>query len=773
MGDSTIGRYRLEEEIGSGGMGVVYRASDPQLQRTVAVKLIARSLAGDPASRDRLLHEARAASALNHPNICTVYEVGEAQGAPFLVMEFVEGRPLSTAIPQGGLPPETVVRYGIQIADALAHAHARGVIHRDLKSANIVVTTDGRAKVLDFGLAERLKPAELSDLTQSQASIGGVAGTLHYIAPEVLRGGRADARSDIWALGVLLHELAGGQLPFQGHTGFELTASILREPPRPLPPAAGAGLRGVIQRCLHKEPDHRYQHAGEVRAALEAIQPHQAVLPPAAPSPRRMAGRVGLVAALAAVLVASSWALFMQRSGVDSIAVLPFANVSGEQSAQLLTMGLSETLINNFSKLPDVRVVPRSISSRYSGKDADAQQAGKELGVAAVLTGRVLVRDGRVNVQAELVDVRRGSQFWGQQYEGSVGELLGIQEAIAREVGARLRGGGSDERRTRAARRPTANPAAYEAYLLGQSNWSRRKEDSNDLAIKYFTEAIRLDPEYALAYAGLANAYSIEGYYNWDRPSETFGKARGVAQRAVELDPDAAESHFALAFAKLNYDFDIKTSTAGFRRALEISPNNASIRFWRSLLFLAESQPDAAVSEARQALEIDPFWQLTSGGLAWAQYHTRRYDEAIAQATKTVEMEPNWVLPHGILGAAYTQKGDYTRAIAAFEKSIETASPITLMTPALGYTLARAGRRAEAEKFLAELDALAAKRYVPAYYIATTYAGLGDPQRAMEWLERAYRDRSHWLLYLKTDPMLDEVREHQGFQDLVKRVGLI
>jgi serine/threonine protein kinase len=467
MTGRTLGHYRIESELGAGGMGVVYRARDTKLERTVAIKLVGERLSEEPTARDRLLREARTASALNHPHICTVHEVGEADGQVYIVMEHVEGRPLSSLLAEPR-PMDTVVRYGIQIADALAHAHDHGIVHRDLKTGNVIVTPEGRIKVLDFGLAKRLPAEDPSEQeTRSDDSLtqaGQVVGTLHYLAPESLRGKPADARTDIWALGVLLYELACGSLPFQGSTRFEVTHAILGEAPAPLPPSVPPALAAVIQRCLAKEPGERYQRAGEVRAVLEALRSGSASLPGRAST--SWVRRWAMWAAPGATLLLGAIGTYQWIRGegreIHSMAVLPFVNQGGDPENEYLSDGIAESVIGSLSRLPKLKMIAFGSVLRYKGRPVDAGMVARELGVAAMVVGRVTPHRDGLLISAELIDTRDGSRLWGDQYEAKPGAFLSVQQEISRQITEQLRSRLTREQQGRVARRYTGDAEAYE-----------------------------------------------------------------------------------------------------------------------------------------------------------------------------------------------------------------------------------------------------------------------------------------------------------------------
>ncbi|MGB2900515.1 MAG: serine/threonine-protein kinase, partial [Candidatus Acidiferrum sp.] len=569
MAIERLGHYRLLERIGAGGMGEVYRARDERLDRDVAIKILPLHVQDDLRARDRLLEEARSASQLNHSHICTIYEVNEEGSIAFIAMEYVAGRSLSAIIPPEGLPTEQVVRYGTQVADALAHAHQRRIVHRDLKPANVSVTPDGIAKVLDFGLATRLRTEELEAVTVSQVKLGEsgqIAGTLPYMAPEQLRGDPADARSDIWALGVLLHEMASGHRPFSGRSGFELTSAILRDPPPPLPDHVPAGLAGVIRKCMLKDAGARYQGAGEVRAALEALE-STSVSRPALPEVRASAGRrmallTWVVAGLAVLFVV----LFtlnigglrerlMHRSiapAIRSLAVLPLANLSGDTSQDFFTDGMTAELIREVSKIAQLRVVSLTSVMSYKGTHTPLQQIARELKANALLEGSVARSGNQVRIAVALYDGASEGKLWSGTFDRNLNDVLALEDEVGHAIAVQIRSKIAPSPGTRA----SINPEAYDLYLKGRYSLDQGTENDLKLAFVYFRQGIEKDPQYAPLYAGLADAYARLPFYTDTRPSETFPKAKEAAAKALQLEPTLAEAHASMAYVMNYYDWD-------------------------------------------------------------------------------------------------------------------------------------------------------------------------------------------------------------------------
>jgi serine/threonine-protein kinase len=745
----TVGHYRILEVLGRGGMGVVYKAEDTRLGRLVALKFLPEELARDPEAVERFAREARAASALNHPHICTIYEVGEDQGRVYLAMEYIAGEPLDQRVRGGSLPAEVVIRWGAQIADGVAHAHERGLLHRDLKSANVIITADGRAKVLDFGLAQPLAEADLKQVTRSRVApseAGTLAGTVAYMAPEILRGERADPPSDIWGLGVLLYEMAVGTPPFRGQTSFALTSAILTEPPPSLPSGIPAALAAIIERCLAKDSTQRYQQAGEVRAALEAVQ--SGLVPAVAARPRRRAGRA-----------------------IRSLAVLPFENAAADAETEYLSDGITESLINNLAHLPRLRVMARSTVFRYKGQRVDPQAVGRALSVEAVLTGRLFPRGQSLQITAELVDVADGSHLWGEQYNRPLADIPAVEAGIAQEISGKLRLRLTGPERRQLGKRYTKSSRAYQLYLQGRYHWNKRTEDGLKKAIEYFRQAIQADPRYALAYSGLSDSYYLLAgtAYGALSPKQAMPQAKAAAKKALALDPELAEPHASLA-SVLESQWDWRGAEKEFKRALALNPSYATARQWYAYHLTTLGRLKEAVAEAKRAQELDPLSLIINRDLGLVLYYARRMDEAIEQHLKTLELDPNFALAHQSLGRVYLAKGMKAEAVAAIEKAVSLAGQSVAMLSALAHVYGVTGQTARARKILSELLERSRRSYVPPPSLAVVYIGLGEKERALDWLEKASVERG--LLTLKVHPVFDPLRAEPRFRSLLRRMKL-
>jgi TolB-like protein/Tfp pilus assembly protein PilF/tRNA A-37 threonylcarbamoyl transferase component Bud32 len=777
-----FGHYRILEKIGAGGMGEVYRAHDEQLDRDVALKVLPAQALTDEVARARLLREARSAAALNHPHICTVHEVGEAGGQAYIAMELVEGQPLSELVPEQGLPVETVLRFGSQIADALAHAHDHRIVHRDLKSVNVMITPEGRSKVLDFGLAKRLSGEELAEAaTKSLASLtqaGLLIGTVAYMAPEQLRGQPADARSDVWSLGVVLYEMAVGRRPFQGDTSFELSSAILNQVPPPLPPAVPTELRAVIERCLAKEPGQRYQRGSEVREALEAIQSGVAL--PAWPvwryalSRRRWLVLTAGVPMLAAILVALNVGGLRERLGggaprIHSLAVLPLENLSGDKEQEYFADGMTEELITNLAKISALKIISRTSVMLYKGAKKPLPQIAKELNVDALIEGSVLREGGQVRITAELIQASTDQHLWAESYQRDLRGVLALQGEIASAIAEKVRAAVTPTERARLASARPVNPEAYEAYLKGKFYLNKMTPEGYEKGLAYVQQAIDKDPTNPLPYAQLALAYAVIGH---ERFPDFSARAKVAARKAEELGGEPpAEMYSALAMTKLYWDWDYAGAEKDLRRAMELNPSlGEAHRDYSWYLFLIRRR-DEALAEMRRAEEFEPLNPLFAADRGWQYWWAGQNDKAMEEARKSLELDPNFNEGLYVLGFLYAEKGMYAEAIAAHQKA-GAVDPDWRW--GLARTYAQAGRKDEARRTLAKFLGEKAKPTGAwaGWFLAEIYAALGEKDEALRWLEACYKERHSFLPWLEDNPAYAPLRSDPRFQDLVRRMNL-
>jgi serine/threonine protein kinase/tetratricopeptide (TPR) repeat protein len=786
----TVSHYRMLEKLGGGGMGVVYKAKDTRLVRFVALKFLPDNVAHDPLALERFRREARAASVLNHPGICTIYDIGEQDGLAFIAMEFIDGETLRSHIHETPLSFEEILKLGIQIAEALDAAHAEGIIHRDIKPANIFVKKRGQAKVLDFGLAKLVPKGlasanpDFADESPDSNSIAGIiSGTPSYMSPEQIRGDDLDPRTDIFSFGLVLYEMATGRQAFGGRTGGTIIEAILTRPPvsvrsinLDIPPR----LERIIDKALQKDRDQRYQHAAEVLADLQQLKrdtdsgrggiqanPESVLLPTESPlsSTGKRRSRTSTV---------QTAALRPERlsKGIGSLAVFPFENVSGDPENEYLSDGIPGSLINILATIPRLRVIAQSTVFRYKGRRIDPQAVGRELNVRAVLTGRIMQSGGSLRIGTELVDVASGTQLWNAQFDRKPGDIFVIQDEISSEISGKLRLQLTRAEKKRLIKRHTEDAEAYRLYLKGRHHWNRWTEEGFYKAIEYFQQAIAKDPGYVLAHTGLAESYVLLGWNSYLPPKDAFPKAKAAAMTALQLDPGLGEVHTPWAAVLWLYDWQWQDAQTEFKRSLELNPTYPTANHWYAEYVMTMGRQVEAIAKQKKSQELDPLSLIINVAIGWASYMARRYDEALEQLLRTVELDPNYAVTYWILGLLYRITGRYELAITAGEKGVNLSGGSPLMRAALAHTYGMSGRAKEALKVLDDLTELARRKYVAPPFLAGIHIGLGETERAIEYLEKSYEEHSHWLIYLHIDPSMDALRSNPRFQDLLRRVAL-
>ena len=789
---TQLGAYRILAPLGAGGMGEVYRAADTRLGREVAVKVVSERLMDDPSALARLEREARTVAALSHPNIVALYDFGRENGVVFAVMELLDGEPLERCVAIEHLSWRRALDIAVSVADGLASAHGKGLVHRDLKPANVFITRDGLVKLLDFGLAKQ-DPFRSTLQTGSptgarETEPGTILGTVGYMSPEQVRGEPADHRTDIFSLGCVLYEMLTRRRPFGGETPAETLAAILRDQPSELAVAdrhIPARVDAVVRRCLEKNPDHRFQSARDLAFALREILNDSQTPPSSTRTPTvRARVRRGPVLVTVSILVLAGvvwfdprgrWLLAPNAGGrVRSLAVLPLTNLSGDSGQEYFADAMTEELTTRLAKLGNWRVTSRTSVMGYRGTRKKIPEIAKELGVDAILEGSA-IRDGpRVKITAQLIDGRTDRHLWADTYERELESVLAIQNdvarAVAREVDVKLTPE-ADAGLAVATRHVL--PAAYDAYVRGRHAWDKRGESDLHEAIGFFQRSIDADPTYAPAYAGMADCYAQLGYGSYISPEDAFPRARAAARRALEFDPTLAEAHASLGYALMYYDWNFSGAEAEFKRAIELNWNYAIAHQWYAYLLTAIERPlSDADEEIAIAKSLDPLSVPINIDRAYILHYSGRNEEALRSVRLALEMNPKYAPGYFWLGRIYTSEGRYADAETALQKigSLRTWTPAMA---AQGYLDAKSGRPQEVKDVLAEFDELRRQgRYASGYAIAVIYAGLGDRERVFSYLDAAYRERSHWLVWLKRDPRWNDVRSYARFQNLVRKIGL-
>jgi TolB-like protein/Tfp pilus assembly protein PilF len=731
-------------------MGEVYRARDETLERDVALKVLSPDVLNDPDRVARFRREAKLLAALNHPSIATVYRFEESEGLHCLVMELVLGQTLAERLRGGPLSPAEALPIGTEIAEALEAAHRQGITHRDIKPANVKVTPEGRVKVLDFGLAKLVAAASASDgseaLTLTKATrAGDLLGTPAYMSPEQLQGLAVDQRTDIWAFGCLMYELLTGRRPFPGASLVEVIASVLAHEPawEALPAATPTAVRDLLQRCLAKDRSHRLPDIAQARAELRGTA--------RPPEPGRARERA---------------------AGIRSLAVLPFGNAAGDPQLEYLCDGLTESIIFSLSQLETLQVMARSAVFRHKGKSEDARDVGRELGVGAVLTGRVRQRGETLVISAELMEVASGMQMWGTQYRRPSGDIFAIEDDIAKEISEKLRLKLTLEKQSLLARRRTDSVEAYHLYLKGRFHWGKRTEDGLRKGLESFRQAIATDPAYALAHAGLGEGYVPLAIYGYLAPRDAMPKAKAAAQRALEIEPELAEALTVLGAVKAWHDWDQHGAEQLLRQAIAQDPTYPRARQTLSESLMMQGRLAEAAAEVERALELDPL-SLHLNAAVVMQYHFAGRDEdAIEQGRRALELDAGFFPTHLFLGLAYQQQGRLGEAVAELQQARALSNDNALVTAALGAAAAAAGRRDEALAILHELEQRPEGRYVTRSAVAAVHIALGDHDHALASLERACEEHCVWLPHaLTVDPRFTPLRDEPRYQDLARRVS--
>jgi eukaryotic-like serine/threonine-protein kinase len=819
---TVLSRYRIISKLGAGGMGEVYLAEDTQLNRKVALKILPENPAIEGERMRRFVLEAKSASALNHPNIITIYEIGETGNRHFIASEYIDGQTLHRRISGGPMLLNAVLDAGVQIASALQAAHEANIVHRDIKPDNVMIRPDGLIKLLDFGIAKVSPPiapagthrVESATTLKGGTSPGFIIGTAAYMSPEQAKGILVDARTDVFSFGVLLYEMLTGRHPFEGETPMDVIGAILHKeavPIRQLLPDIPAEIERIINKLLRKDSNERYQTIKDALIDLKDVRKElefQEKLKGTVPSGKEKANttaahttsqtrvqthssaeylvseikRHKLGAATLTVLLLAAMGVFYflavgrsstsaDNSPITSVAVLPFQNRNGDAETEYLSDGLAESLIYGLSQLPDLKVSPTSSVFRYKGKEIDPIEIGNNLGVNAVMTGRVAQRGEDLTISVELVDVRNKKLLWGKQYDRKLVDLLATQREIATQITQNLKMKLSGADATAMMTKHYAkNSEAYQLYLKGHYHASKYTKEGFNKGIEYFEQAISKDPNFALAYSGLAFCYLNQTDWVF-APKDSVPKVRHAVENALRIDDSLAEAYTMLAMIQLQYDWDWLAAERSFRRAIEINPEYALGRSFLAWHLAAMGRFDESIAQDKRALELDPLSPAVNADLGWDLYLARRYDEAIEQLRKAVDLEPNYWVSHVLLGRCYEQQRKLPEAVAEFEKARQIENSIPEVVAALGHGYAMSGRKADALKIVRELEERSKREFVPSYNIATIYLGLGMKDEALRYLAKAYGEGSYFMIHLKVEPILDSIRDDPRFVEIVRRVG--
>ena len=738
----TISHYRILEKLGEGGMGVVYKAQDTKLDRIVALKCFPPSLLYDAEAKVRFVHEAKAASALNHPNITIIYEIDEVEGQCFIAMEHIGGRSLKELLKEKTLSLKEVLDIALQICEGLNVAHKKDIVHRDIKSDNIMLSEEGLVKIMDFGLA---KLKGVSRVTR----IGTTLGTVAYMSPEQARGEEIDHRTDVWSLGIVLYEMITGRLPFKSEYEQAIVYAILNEEQEPMVesrPEIPTELEQIVEKTLVKNRDSRYQNATDILADLRKLKKElESIISKGRPSTRKPQ---------------------------PSIAVLPFTNLSADKEQEYFCDGMAEEIINALTQVEGLHVVARTSAFFFRGKEIDIREIGKKLNVETVMEGSVRKAGNRLRITAQLVNVVDGYHLWSERYDREIKDVFAIQDEISLAIVDKLKVKLLKEEKDKLVKRFTDNQEAYNLYLKGRYFWNRRYEGGLQKGIECFQQAINKDPLYALAYAGIADCYILLGYFGWLPPKEAYPRARVAAKKALEIDDTLAEAHTSMGWIRTFYDWDWAAAEDEFKRALDLSPNYATGHEWYGVSLAPMRRFDEGTVSLKRALELDPLSLMINSVYGLGLYWERRYNEALDQYHKTVEMDPNFSLVYLFLGWAYSAKAMWEEAIVASTKFVTLSQGSPFGVGTLGSVYGMSGQRYEALKMLDRLNELSQERYVSSFYRAIIYMGLGEKDQAFEYLEKAYLERESWMATLGTFPLLDSLRSDPRVTALLKKMGL-
>jgi len=779
---TTILHYRIIEKLGEGGMGVVYLAEDTKLERKVAIKFLPRHIAANSEERERFKIEAKAAASLNHPNIATIYAIEETEDQMFISMEYIEGKELKdivAAYRDKPLPINDVINYAIQVAEGLEAAHKKGIVHRDIKSQNIMITGDHKVKIMDFGLAKVMGGSQLTQ-------VGSTIGTAAYMSPEQAQGEEVDNRSDIFSFGVVLYEMLTTRLPFNAEHQAALVYSVINETPQPVArfnDKVSEDFERIVFKSLAKDKEERYQHADDIIADLRrerknieyARADHDSMHSTASQvktqQPKKNFSRYYISAAIVILLavVAAYFIFFNQGSEINSIAVLPFSITSSDSSANILSDGITEGIINSLSSIPSLTVMSRNSVFRYVGENVDVKEVGKKLDVKAVLLGRIAQAGDSYAISVELVDAANERHLWGAQYNKHASDIYSLQGEVSKDISQQLRVKLTGEEENRLTKNYTKNSEAYSLYLTGNYYLNKRTRDALRKGIDYFNQSLEKDPNYALAYAGISQGYGLLAGNYYISPEEGYPKEREAARFALKLDDNLAEAHASLADVLNLYDWNWEEAKLEYRKAISLNPNYAEAHHWYAMALANQGLFDEAISEIKHAQQLDPLSLRIGQNVGYIYYLTRQYDKAIDEVRKTIEIDSTFPYGNAELGDYYFMKGQYDIAYNAYLTEVRVTGDSTNIF-LLACVNAVTGRKKEAMVLHAKLKNISTRMFVPTSYFVFIEIYLGNKNEAFVLLQKAIEEKDPYMIGLKSEPKFDPIRSDPRFANLLKEV---
>ena len=765
---STILHYKILEKLGEGGMGVVYKAEDTKLKREVAIKFLPHHISANEEERQRFEIEAQAAASLNHPNISTIYSIEDSDSKVFIVMEFIDGVELRDKIKTGSVPIDEAISIAVQIGEGLQAAHKKGIVHRDIKSGNIMITNDGKVKIMDFGLAKMRGGTQLT-------KVGSTVGTAAYMSPEQSRGDEVDSGADIWSFGVVLYEMLTGKMPFKGDYDQAIIYSILNDEPEPVN-EIDEGLKHIISKSLAKNPDERYQTAGEIADELRTISEGGTVKREAKQSklPWMIAGTI-------VILIAAVLYFFMPSSNnveekdkavVKTIAVLPFTNLSTDPDQEYFADGMAEEIINSLVQIPGLKVSSRTSSFRFKGKKIDIQTIGDELGVGTVLEGSVRKSGNRLRITAQLINVSDGFNLWSNSYERELTDIFQIQDDLSASIVKALQLSLTSDQINSLNTRKITNIEAYNLYLKGRYYWNKRSAEGINKSMEYFQQAIDEDSTYAPAYAGLGDSYLMLGVYGRRRPNESISIAKSFIEKAVRLNNKLAEAYATLGDINIHYDWNLDAAESNLKKAIELNPQYASAYHWYSEVLVLRGEFEKAYKQSQNALEIDPYSLIINAQLGEHYQRGKEYKKAIDQLQKTIEYDSTFAYAYYVLGIVYVALKDFNRAVYNLRKANSLALGDTRILSALGFAEDFNGNNDEALHIKNELFERLGHQYVSSYDLAVITLGFGDEEQALKYLNQAYNEHGPWMPFLALSPLFDPLEKYPEFHTIIKKIGI-